>query len=266
MKWGIIGRSPLAAPADTVKARRSMAPGEEETLGWRPSVGRAIPGRDLFRLERELGRGGFGEIWLARHHELNNLRAFKFCFKIDRLRTLKREYHLFRLMRKALGERHDIVQIYDLSLDQPPFYLEMEYMAGGDLATWSEKRGGVATVEISLRLELMAQMADGLAAAHSVGILHKDLKPGNVLIAEDADGAVQARLTDFGIGQVFDRGIAGPQQSILAGIDRWNHDYRRAGQRRHPGLPGAGIIHRSATKHPKRCLRFWGDSIPDCDG
>ena len=54
---------------------------------------------------------------------------------------------------------------------------------------------------------LIAQVAEALAAAHSVGVLHKDVKPQNVLIAEDAEGKPKARLTDFGVGLVRDKSV-----------------------------------------------------------
>jgi serine/threonine protein kinase len=60
-------------------------------------------------------------------------------------------------------------------------------------------------VPLATRLELVAQTAQALAAAHSVGILHKDVKPANILVAVDGRGAPRARLTDFGIGLLTDR-------------------------------------------------------------
>ncbi len=194
--------SPMRPPPDTEDARRALQPGEEETLGWRPAVGLAVPGRESWELERQLGEGGFGEVWLARHKETRYVRAFKFCFKAEELRSLKREMKLFRLMKEVLGDRDDIARLYEVRLLEPPYYLEMEYTAGGNLAEWADSRGGLARVPLETRLELIAQVGDALAAAHSVGIIHKDLKPANVLIHEGRDGSVQVRLTDFGIGEL----------------------------------------------------------------
>ncbi len=199
---GLDGHAPLEAPADSAKARRSIRPGEEETLGWRPAIGLEVPGRAGWLLEKKLGEGGFGEIWLVRNVRTREDRAFKFCFHADRLRSLKRELTLFRLIKQTLGNRPDISRLYEVRFDEAPYFLEMEYTSGGSLDQWFD-----AQVPLATRLELMAQVADALAAAHSVGVIHKDVKPSNVLVdTTDADRP-RARLTDFGIGQLVDRNV-----------------------------------------------------------
>ncbi|MCG8455888.1 MAG: winged helix-turn-helix domain-containing protein, partial [Holophagales bacterium] len=72
-------------------------------LEWRPIVGLRIPGRSHWRLDERLGRGGFGDTWLARHEKTGEPRLFKFCDE-PRLQHLKREITLFRLLKKTLGE------------------------------------------------------------------------------------------------------------------------------------------------------------------
>src|SRR5207249_8028346 len=64
----------------------------------------------------------------------------------------------------------------------------------------------LSDVPIGERVEIVAKVADAVAAAHSVGVLHKDIKPTNVLLSHDADGSLQPRLSDFGIGLLTDRG------------------------------------------------------------
>ncbi|NNF44478.1 MAG: hypothetical protein HKN62_15815, partial [Phycisphaerales bacterium] len=88
---GVQGEAPLAAPPNSEKARRSVAAGDEETLGWRPAAGQRVPQRKAWTLEQKLGEGGFGEVWLATHERTKSRRVFKFCFDADRLRSLKRE-------------------------------------------------------------------------------------------------------------------------------------------------------------------------------
>lgn len=201
---GAIGVAPLSPPAGNDKAKRAVAADEEGTLGWRPAVGLEVPGRAGWVLERRLGEGGFGEVWLARRQRLGQRRVFKFCYEEDRLRSLKREVTLFRLMREALGERKDIARIYEVRLDEPPFFLETEYTEGGDLTEWARQQGGIGRVPPRTRIDLVARTADAVAAAHSVGIFHKDIKPANVLVYQE-EGQPRPRLADFGIGAVRDR-------------------------------------------------------------
>ncbi|MCG8461581.1 MAG: tetratricopeptide repeat-containing serine/threonine-protein kinase, partial [Holophagales bacterium] len=117
---------------------------------------------------------------------------------------LKREITLFRLLEKTLGERRDITRILDWDFDRPPYFIESQYTAGGSLREWADAQGGLALVPLGIRLEIVAQVAVALAAAHSVGVLHKDVKPGNVLIC-GGGGQAQAQLSDFGIGSITDR-------------------------------------------------------------
>ncbi len=173
----------------------------DDVPGWQPQTGEAIPGRPNWRLVERLGEGGFGDVWLAEHARSEAQRVFKFCVDEERLRGLKREIVLLRLLRRSLGERPDIAQVYDWQLDLEPRFLETQYTDGGDLARWCEAQGGVEEVALEQRLELVAQVAVALAAAHGAGVLHKDVKPSNVLIGGNAEHP-QALLADFGIGLV----------------------------------------------------------------
>ncbi|ACY14900.1 protein kinase domain-containing protein [Haliangium ochraceum] len=194
----------LAPPPDSERARRLMI--QDVVVGWRPAPGLRLEARPSWRMERKLGEGGFGEVWLARHDSTDESRVFKFCYDAERLRGLQREIALFRLLGEALGEREDIVRILDWNLEEAPYFIESAYTAGGNLSAWAEEQGGAAQLPLAQRLEIIAQVATALAAAHSVGVLHKDVKPSNVLMATDAGGPPQAQLGDFGIGGVTDPG------------------------------------------------------------
>ena len=74
-------------------------------------------------LEEKLGEGGFGEVWLGRHETLKQQRVFKFCFRADRVRSLKREMTLFRLLKERIGDHPNIVRLLEVYLDEPPFYI-----------------------------------------------------------------------------------------------------------------------------------------------
>ena len=223
---GVPGLAPLSPPPEAEKGKRAVTPDEELTLGWRPAAGLTIPTRPNWVLERGVGEGGYGEVWIATHAKTGARRVFKFCFESERLRGLRREVVLFRLLKESLGDRDDIAQILDWQFEEPPYFLEGEYSAGGDLVGWAEERGGPGKVPLEERLELVAQIAVALGAAHSVGVLHKDIKPANILIHTDTETRrARARLTDFGIGLVTDpevlakRGITahGLTQTLLSG-------------------------------------------------
>ena len=72
------GEAVLAAPGDSEKAHRHVAPGDEPVLGWRPATRQAVPNTKWI-LERNLGEGGFGEVWLGCHETLKERRVFKFA-------------------------------------------------------------------------------------------------------------------------------------------------------------------------------------------
>jgi class 3 adenylate cyclase/TolB-like protein len=209
---GEAGLAALTPPPDSDKAHRHITAGDEPVLGWRPALAQRVPGTE-WTLEQKLGEGGFGEVWLARQERLKEQRVFKFCFRADRVRSLKREVTLFRLLKERVGQHPNIVGIRETYFDEPPYYIVMDYAEGQDLRAWCDANGGAKNVPLPIRLEIAAQVADALDAAHQAGVLHRDVKPTNILVTSlaNASPAVQAKLTDFGIGQVI-------SQEALAGM------------------------------------------------
>jgi serine/threonine protein kinase len=201
---GSEGSAPLLPPRESEQARRRMV--QDVIAGWRPAPGLELPRRPSWRMEKKLGEGGFGEVWLAAHAKTGERRVFKFCYDAGRLRALQREITLFRLLKETLGDRDDIARILDWSFEEAPYFIESTYTAGGDLSDWAAERGGLTAIALDTRLEIVAQVATALAAAHSVGVLHKDVKPGNVLMSSELEGRVRAQLGDFGIGAITERG------------------------------------------------------------
>ena len=166
------------------------------------------PSRPHWKLVERLGVGGLGEAWLARHEKTHEARVYKFARDGASLTSLRREVTLYRVISDTLGARAAVAHIFDWSLEQEPYFLEIEYVEGRDLQSWAESQGGLANVPMEVRLELAAQIAEAVAAAHSVGVIHKDLKPRNVLIRmSDIVGAApkpQPKLCDFGSGGMSD--------------------------------------------------------------
>ncbi|WP_313915136.1 winged helix-turn-helix domain-containing protein [Tahibacter sp.] len=164
------------------------------------AAGQAVPGRDNFLLRRQLGSNRGSEVWLAEHAKTREKRVYKFGTDGDRLRSLKREATLSRVLQESLDDRSHFVDIIDWNFENPPFFLECHF-GGQSLLEWSES--GLAPLGQEERVALFLQVADAVAAAHGVGVLHKDLKPANVLIAAEEHGC-HIRLTDFGSGRLLD--------------------------------------------------------------
>lgn len=200
---GRVGRAPLTPPADTDKARRVVDP--DTIVGWRPAPGVVVPGRASWVLDERVGGGGFGDVWRAEHRKTGEHRVYKFCYDARRLSGLRREVALIRLLKHELGDRKDIARIIDWNFDEAPYFIEAEWTAGGSLDQWAASQGGIGTIPLAVRVDIVARVADALAAAHSVGVLHKDVKPANILMTSGADGAAHPSLTDFGIGLITDR-------------------------------------------------------------
>ena len=162
------------------------------------------PGRPLWSLVERLGTGGHGEVWRARHDKTNEQRVFKFALDELSLVNLKREITLFRVINDTLAETAKIAKLLDWNLEQAPYFVEAEFVLGGSLVDWARARGGVGAIPLGDRLEIVARIAEALSAVHSVGVLHKDLKPSNVLVRPLAGNTVDIALADFGSGGMLD--------------------------------------------------------------
>jgi non-specific serine/threonine protein kinase len=158
--------------------------------------GQAVPGRPDMQLYRQLGASFGNEIWLARRRSDATSTIFKFSRNEESLAALKRETSIHRLLVDTFGPRPDFVPLRSWNFHTPPFYIESEY-CGENLAEWSTTDHRLENVDSSARLDIFLQVADAVAAAHSVGVLHKDLKPTNIFIAALESG-YQVRVGDFG--------------------------------------------------------------------
>ncbi|WP_028008201.1 protein kinase domain-containing protein [Solimonas flava] len=157
------------------------------------------PLRPNWKLVERLGEGR-NETWLVEHGKTRERRVFKFAGDGAGLSTLKREITLQRLLTESLGARSALVPLLDWNLQQAPYFIETEWCPAGSLEAWLGAHPGIGQ---EIRLELVAQAAEALAAAHTVGVLHKDVKPANLLIVETG-GRPAIRLADFGSGALID--------------------------------------------------------------
>jgi non-specific serine/threonine protein kinase len=185
-----------------VGAVERVVVGRRMTSGLSFERGHAVPGREHFRLEAQLGRTLGSEVWLARHDKTREARVYKFGFDATHLSTLKREATLARVLRESLGERDDFVRVIDWNFATEPFHLEEEY-GGRDLLAWAAEEPDLASWGLDERVAFFVPIAEAIAAAHGVGVLHKDLKPANVLVRSDG-GRRQVRIADFGSGRLLE--------------------------------------------------------------
>lgn len=151
-----------------------------------------------YRLLRKIGEGGMGQVWLAEQSEpLKRQVALKLIhggiFDPVLLRRFQAERQSLATM-----DHPAIAKVFDAgatAAGQP--YFVMEYVAGEPITSYCDSR----KLTVQQRLELFAQVCDGVQHAHQKAIIHRDLKPANILIAE-VDGRPMPRIIDFGLAKV----------------------------------------------------------------
>jgi non-specific serine/threonine protein kinase len=179
-----------------------VAMGRTMTSRIRLSEQMPVPLRPDFQLESLLNSSRNSEVWVARHTTTNERRVYKFSSDGERLSTLKREVTLSRVLKETLGQRNDLVCILDWNFEIAPYFIECEF--GGDsLKDWAHKDETLKQLTQSQRINLFLKIADVVAAAHDVGVLHKDIKPSNILIVPGGNDEWQIRLTDFGSARLL---------------------------------------------------------------
>lgn len=151
-----------------------------------------IAGR--YRLERELGRGAMGAVWLATDEVLGRSVALKQLIALDGVSdaAVEREAQL-----AARLVHPNVVAVFDLVRDDDKPWLVMEYVEGKTLAHMVRDDGPLP-IEDAARL--IGQIASALRSAHAAGIVHRDVKPANIVVGR----ADRAKLTDFGIARGVD--------------------------------------------------------------
>jgi eukaryotic-like serine/threonine-protein kinase len=180
---------------------KTMAAAAGPELGFK--AGDPVPGRDQWRLSRPMDVSGSSEVWLGENPKTHEQRVFKFAGDGIRLKGLKREITISRFLRESLGDRPEFVRILEWNFETLPFFLESEY-SGKSLAEWADVQGGLLKIPYETRLQLLVDVAKAVAAAHDIGVLHKDLKPANILVVPGNDGGWQVKLADFGSASLFD--------------------------------------------------------------
>jgi eukaryotic-like serine/threonine-protein kinase len=163
-----------------------------------------------YHIIRLLGKGGMGEVYLAEQLRVGRrLVALKVlnracCENPDLMRRFENE--------AASGGRihhRNVVMVYESRVtDDGQLYVAMEYVEGPDLGHAIEQRGSLPLDEV---VEITKQIAAGLGAAHKLGIVHRDVKPGNIMLSRDDEGALVVKVLDFGIARLSEPGSGGAQ-------------------------------------------------------
>ena len=150
-----------------------------------------------YRIESKLGEGGMSSVWLALDTRLGRRVAIKFLSDDLADAEARRRFQREAQMASSLNHPH-IVTVYDIGEFEGRQYLVTEYVDGGTLKDWIKEKRRTAK-EVA---ELLTGVADGLAAAHQAGILHRDIKPMNILVARNG----YAKLADFGLAKLAENG------------------------------------------------------------
>ena len=155
----------------------------------------------VYRLSELLGKGGMGYVYKAEHIKLGREVALK-LLRGDYAKRRDAVLRFFQEAKTVNRVRHrNIVDVTDfVELDDGTTFIIMELLRGQSLGRWA--RSGV---DLPRALAVLVQICDGLGAAHAVGVVHRDLKPDNVIVIPTSDGAELVKLLDFGVAKLVNR-------------------------------------------------------------
>jgi eukaryotic-like serine/threonine-protein kinase len=224
---------------------RGSAPGTRVAGGPLLSLGR-------FEVIRELGRGGFGVVYLARDRFLGRDVALKVP-RPEMLMTAEGRRRCMREARAAAGLDHpNIVPVYEADEFGPVTFIASAYCEGPSLSAWLKERH--EPIPARCAAHLIATLAGAVQHAHDRGVLHRDLKPGNVMLqrsiaterADDELAGFIPRLTDFGLAKLADDDGGDSRSGVAVGSPPYMAPEQAAGRLRDLG-PATDVYALGAT-------------------
>ena len=183
-------------------------------------AGRTLNGR--YKIQSLIGTGGMAAVYLAKDLILNRLVAIK----VLRLDFRQNDDAMRRFRREALSATQlthpNIVGVYDVGQSQEMNYIVMEYVEGTDLKDYVRQKGALHPIEA---VRIMMQIVSAIAAAHQNRIIHRDIKPQNILI--DKEGNV--KITDFGIAVALSDTSLTQTNTLLGSVHYLSPEQARGG-------------------------------------
>lgn len=153
-----------------------------------------------YRVERVLGSGGMGFVIAARHLQLDQLVAMKFLRNTAAIDDAEAHARFVREAKASSRMRNEhVARVFDVgALDTGELYIVMEYLDGCDLSALVKQRGALSSQEA---VEYVLQACEALAEAHSLGIVHRDIKLANLFVTRGPGGAPLLKVLDFGVSK-----------------------------------------------------------------
>ena len=179
--------------------------GERVTHFQRTYATKLIDGK--YQILERLGVGGMGEIFKVRHIHLNEERVIK----IMRPNIATDDQSLQRFLQEArtstMIKHRNLAMLYDFStLDDGSYYMVWEFIDGTNIQKWVAANGPMPA---RLALEIAIQALTGLENLHSMGLIHRDISPENIMLSQDYHGKLLAKVIDFGIAKQLSEGEHG---------------------------------------------------------
>jgi serine/threonine-protein kinase len=179
--------------------------GERVTVFQRTYSAKLLDGK--YQILDRLGIGGMGEIFKVRHIHLNELRVIK----IMRPNVAADDQGMQRFLQEArtstMIKHKNLAMLYDFAqLDDGSYYMVWEFIDGTNIQKWIGQHGPMPP---RLAIEISIQALSGLEHLHSMGLIHRDISPENIMLSQDHHGKLAVKVIDFGIAKQLSEGDGG---------------------------------------------------------